>query len=179
MNGPAARSNASKEVRCAIAIPNSAGPSVCATRFRISSPMKIKKLCAGGASAPSSPAPTLPRVGTRAYQEHWSGVVAFLKTRLTNGAIEAVNGLLQLAKRLARGFRSLRYFRIMAYLQSRRSSSRFAVPCYPLRIANGRNQLCSSDPWASPHMIGTSGTEMWAAGEWSQTIVGPNIGVKG
>jgi transposase len=51
-------------------------------------------------------------------QEHWSGVVSFLKTRLTNGAIEAVNGLLQLAKRLARGFRSLRYFRIMAYLKA-------------------------------------------------------------
>ena len=51
-------------------------------------------------------------------QQHWSGVVAFLKTRLTNGAIEAVNGLLQLAKRLARGFRSLRYFRIMAYLKA-------------------------------------------------------------
>jgi transposase len=51
-------------------------------------------------------------------QQHWSGVVAFLKTRLTNGAIEAVNGLLQLAKRLAIGFRSLRYFRIMAYLKA-------------------------------------------------------------
>ena len=51
-------------------------------------------------------------------RQHWSGVVAFLKTRLTNGAIEAVNGLLQLAKRLARGFRSLRYFRIMAYLKA-------------------------------------------------------------
>ena len=34
-------------------------------------------------------------------KKHWSGVVAFRKTRLTNGAIEAVNGLLQLAKRLA------------------------------------------------------------------------------
>jgi len=51
-------------------------------------------------------------------RQHWSGVAAFLKTRLTNGAIEAVNGLLQLAKRLARGFRSLRYFRIMAYLKA-------------------------------------------------------------
>jgi transposase len=51
-------------------------------------------------------------------QKHWCGVVAFLKTRLTNGAIEAVNGLLQLAKRLARGFRSLRYFRIIAYLKA-------------------------------------------------------------
>ena len=51
-------------------------------------------------------------------RRHWSGVVAFLKARLTNGAIEAINGLLQLAKRLARGFRSLRYFRIMAYLKA-------------------------------------------------------------
>jgi transposase len=50
-------------------------------------------------------------------QKHWSGVVAFLKT-LTNGAIEAVNGMLQLAKPLARGFRSPRYFRIMAYLKA-------------------------------------------------------------
>lgn len=54
----------------------------------------------------------------QSIQEHWRGVVAFLKTRLTNGAIEAANGLLQLAKRLARGFRSLRYFRIMAYLKA-------------------------------------------------------------
>ena len=54
----------------------------------------------------------------QSIQEHWSGAVAFLKTRLTNGAIEAVNGLLQLAKRLARGFRPLRYFRIMAYLKA-------------------------------------------------------------
>ncbi len=51
-------------------------------------------------------------------QKHWRGVVAFLKTRITHGAIEAVNGLLQLAKRLARDFRSLRYFRIMAYLKA-------------------------------------------------------------
>jgi transposase len=55
-------------------------------------------------------------------QNHWDGVVAFLKTRLTNGAIEAVNGLLQLAKRLARGFRSLRYFRIVAYLKAAKLS---------------------------------------------------------
>jgi len=54
----------------------------------------------------------------QSIQKHWNGVVAFLKTRLTNGAIEAINGLLQLAKRLARGFRSLRYFRIMAYLKA-------------------------------------------------------------
>jgi transposase len=54
----------------------------------------------------------------KAFSKHWSGVVAFLKARLTNGAIEAVNGLLLLAKCLARGFRSLHYFRIIAYLKA-------------------------------------------------------------
>lgn len=51
-------------------------------------------------------------------REHWDGVTAFMKTRITNGLIEAINGLLQLAKRLARGFRSFKNFRIMAYLKA-------------------------------------------------------------
>ncbi len=38
--------------------------------------------------------------------------------RVSHGNDYAVNGLLQLAKRLARGFRSLRDFRIMAYLKA-------------------------------------------------------------
>jgi transposase len=45
-------------------------------------------------------------------------VVAFLETRVTNGLIEAINGLLQLAKRMARGFRCFRHFQIMAYLKA-------------------------------------------------------------
>lgn len=49
---------------------------------------------------------------------HWDGVVAFLETRVTNGLIEAINGLLQLAKRMARGFRSFRHFQVMAYLKA-------------------------------------------------------------
>ena len=50
--------------------------------------------------------------------EHWDGIVAFLQTRVTNGVIEAVNGLLQLAKRMARGFRSFANFRLMALLKA-------------------------------------------------------------
>ena len=50
--------------------------------------------------------------------EHWEGIVAFLETRVTNGVIEAVNGLLQLAKRMARGFRSFANFRLMALLKA-------------------------------------------------------------
>jgi ketosteroid isomerase-like protein len=40
------------------------------------------------------------------------------------------------------------------------------------------NHLTALDQY-SPHVIGTSGNEMWAVGEWSLTIEGPNIGVKG
>ena len=49
---------------------------------------------------------------------HWGGIVAFLETRMTNGVIEAINGLLQLAKRMARGFRSFENFRTMGYLKA-------------------------------------------------------------
>jgi transposase len=41
-----------------------------------------------------------------------------MRTRVTNGAMEAINGLLQLAKRLTRGYRSINTFRIMAYLKA-------------------------------------------------------------
>jgi len=52
--------------------------------------------------------------------EHWDGIVAFLETRVTNGVIEALNGVLQLAKRMARGFRSFANFRLMALLKAGR-----------------------------------------------------------
>lgn len=51
-------------------------------------------------------------------REHWEGVVAFMETRVTNGVIEAINGLLQLAKRMARGFRSFATFRTIALLKA-------------------------------------------------------------
>jgi transposase len=40
-----------------------------------------------------------------------------MRTKITNGAMEAINGLLQLAKLLASGYRSSRTFRIMAYFK--------------------------------------------------------------
>lgn len=54
----------------------------------------------------------------RTIRRHWDGITAFMETRLTNGLIEAINGLLQLAKRMARGFRSFATFRTMAYLKT-------------------------------------------------------------
>ena len=56
----------------------------------------------------------------KTIKAHWMGILAFMETRLTNAAMEAVNGILQLAKRMARGFRNFHYFRIMAYLKAGR-----------------------------------------------------------
>ena len=55
---------------------------------------------------------------SRTLKAHWNGVVAFMQTRLSNAAMEAVNGILQIAKRMARGFRNFHYFRIAAYLKA-------------------------------------------------------------
>ena len=41
--------------------------------------------------------------------------MASLETRLTNGPAEAMNGIIQTAKRQARGFRNFEYFRTIIY----------------------------------------------------------------
>lgn len=55
---------------------------------------------------------------SKTIKSHWKGIMAFMETRLTNAAMEAVNGILQIAKRMARGFRNFHYFRIAAYLKA-------------------------------------------------------------
>jgi transposase len=52
----------------------------------------------------------------KTIREHWDGVVAYLQTRVTNGAAEALNGIIQTAKRKARGFRTVEYFTAVIYL---------------------------------------------------------------
>ena len=54
----------------------------------------------------------------RTIKRHFDGILAYMETRLTNGVMEAINGLLQLAKRIARGFRNFHYFRLAAYLKA-------------------------------------------------------------
>jgi len=56
----------------------------------------------------------------RTIKDHMDGILAYMETQLTNAAIEAVNGILQLAKRMAKGFRNFQYFRIAAYLRAGR-----------------------------------------------------------
>jgi transposase len=49
-------------------------------------------------------------------KDHWNGILAWFDSKLSNGFLEAVNGLIQAAKRRARGYRSTKNLINMAYL---------------------------------------------------------------
>lgn len=48
-------------------------------------------------------------------RQWWKGITNYFDQRITQGAIEAINGIIQLAKRRARGFRNFIYLRTIAY----------------------------------------------------------------
>jgi len=52
---------------------------------------------------------------SRTIRAHWDGMVAYLHTRVTNGAAEALNGVIQTLKRKSWGFRSVEHFVAMIY----------------------------------------------------------------
>jgi transposase len=51
----------------------------------------------------------------KTIRQWWTGIVNYFNERITQGAIEAINGIIQLAKRRARGFRNFVYLRTIAY----------------------------------------------------------------
>ncbi len=53
---------------------------------------------------------------SRMFRRHWAGVVRWFESRISNGMLEAFNGLIQAAKRRARGFRSTANLVAMVYL---------------------------------------------------------------
>ena len=52
----------------------------------------------------------------RMIRNHLEGIVAWARTRMTNGFLEAINGLFQAAKRKARGYRRLTTIRTIIFL---------------------------------------------------------------
>jgi len=66
------------------------------------------------------------RALAKTVRQHWEGILAYFDTHLTSAAIEAVNGVIQLAKRMARGFKNFVYFRTAAY--HRAGKLNLAVP---------------------------------------------------
>jgi len=51
----------------------------------------------------------------KTVREYWAGIVNYFTEPITQGAIEAINGIIQLVKRRARGFRNFIYLRTIAY----------------------------------------------------------------
>ncbi len=49
-------------------------------------------------------------------KSHWQGVLQWKKTQINNGLLEGLNSLIQAAKAKARGFRTYRNFKIVAFL---------------------------------------------------------------
>jgi transposase len=52
----------------------------------------------------------------KTVKEHWNGILAWFDSKLSNGFVEAINGLIQAAKRRARGYRTTKNLINMAYL---------------------------------------------------------------
>lgn len=49
-------------------------------------------------------------------EEYWLGITRWFTSRVSNGLLEGLNGLVQAAKRRARGYRSIRNYIAMIYL---------------------------------------------------------------
>lgn len=52
----------------------------------------------------------------KTIKKHWAGIVRWYNSRINNGILEGINGLVQAARAKARGYRTVKYFKIMIYL---------------------------------------------------------------
>jgi transposase len=57
---------------------------------------------------------------------HWDDLLRWFQTRITNGVLEAINSLIQAAKRRARGYRTDRHYIAMIYMTAGKLN--FALP---------------------------------------------------
>ena len=81
-------------------------------------------------------------------------VVAYLRTRVTNGAAEAINGIIQTVKRKARGFRSVEYFSTIIYLVAPILSSTSPIPFQrptQSHLEDGKESHRSANSWTLNH----------------------------
>ena len=56
------------------------------------------------------------KAAAKTIKNHWDGILQWRKSRISNGLLEGLNSLVQAAKAKARGFRNIRYFKIIAFL---------------------------------------------------------------
>ena len=51
----------------------------------------------------------------KTVRSHWTGIIHFVETKITNGILEGINSKIQLAKRRARGYRNINNYINMIY----------------------------------------------------------------
>ncbi|HBN08814.1 MAG TPA: hypothetical protein DD435_09240 [Cyanobacteria bacterium UBA8530] len=60
-------------------------------------------------------------------KRHWEGILRFIKSRITNGITEGLNGKIKEAAKRAYGFKTFRNYRTIIYLVAGRL--RLPTPC--------------------------------------------------
>jgi transposase len=63
-------------------------------------------------------------------KRHWDGVVSWKRSQITNGILEGLNSLIQAAKAKARGFRTFKCFRLIAFLITGKLNFNLINPTY-------------------------------------------------
>jgi transposase len=76
-----------------------------------SAQMHLKDWCSWAARSRLEPFKRL----ARTIKAHWDGILAFYPNKVTSAAIEAINGIIQTARRRARGFRNFANLRAVCY----------------------------------------------------------------
>ena len=76
-----------------------------------SAAMHLRGWCSWAARSRLAPFQKL----ARTIKAHWDGILGFYPNRVTSAAIEAINGLIQTARRRARGFRNFENLRSICY----------------------------------------------------------------
>lgn len=65
---------------------------------------------------------------SKTVRAHWSGIIHFVETHISNGILEGINSKVQLAKRRARGYRNIKNFINMIYFLC--GKMKFTYPLY-------------------------------------------------
>ena len=76
--------------------------------------------CGGASDAPSACSGVRRRNFTnvaKTIKSHWSGVINYAETKISNGVLEGINSMVQSAKSSARGFRTTKNIILIIYLR--------------------------------------------------------------
>jgi transposase len=89
-----------------------------------SAALHLKSWCAWAARSRLAPFRKL----AWTIKTHWDGILAFFPHRVTSAAIEAINGIIQTARRRARGFRNFANLQAISYWMAGRLNLRIPAP---------------------------------------------------